>query len=265
MSSMRPEHRTVDRAALARDPAHMRPLANLALAAAALVACVSPAEPGETNSPDTVLLRGWTVHIGPDLSREPELRGPVLELLEAKLREVDTRLPSEVVTRLRQVPFRMHLDRKGCPGGVYHPSAEWLADHDLDPAWAGGIEFGHARNFLSWVHTQPSFVMHELTHAWHHQVLGYDHTGLLSAYTEAKDQGIYAEVLYVHGERKPAYALNNVQEYFAEASEAWWGTNDFYPFVRAELIEHDPRLAQLLAEVWAGLPASGEEQGRAPR
>jgi hypothetical protein len=214
---------------------------------------------GRADESDTVNLRGWTVHVGAGLALEKSLRQEVLDLLEAKLREVDSRLPADVVTRLREVPIRMHLDRQGCPGGSYHPSGEWLAEHNLDPTWAGGIEFGNARNFLTWVHTQPSFVMHELAHAWHHQVLGYDHAGLLEAFEKAQAEGRYEGVLYVHGEHKRAYALNNVQEYFAEASEAWWGTNDFYPFVHGELLEHDPTAATLMAEVWAGLP---EGEGR---
>jgi hypothetical protein len=39
-------------------------------------------------------------------------------------------------------------------------------------------------------------------------------------------------------------------EYFAEASEAWFGTNDFYPYVKSELEEHDPAIAALLGRVW---------------
>lgn len=46
------------------------------------------------------------------------------------------------------------------------------------------------------------------------------------------------------------YALNNSQEYFAETSEAYFGTNDFFPFVRAELKEHDPRGFGLMEKVW---------------
>ena len=33
-------------------------------------------------------------------------------------------------------------------------------------------------------------------------------------------------------------------------TEAYFGTNDFYPFVKAELKECDPRMYQLLEEVW---------------
>ncbi|MAE28133.1 MAG: hypothetical protein CMJ87_03990 [Planctomycetes bacterium] len=127
------------------------------------------------------------------MAQKPKLRQEVTDLLRAKLREVDSRLPSAIVERLRQVPFHMHLNRPGCPGGVYHPSAQWLAEHDLDPTWAGGIEFGNARNFLDWVHTQPSFVLHELAHAWHHQVLGYDQPELLAAFERAASGGTYDE------------------------------------------------------------------------
>ena len=39
-------------------------------------------------------------------------------------------------------------------------------------------------------------------------------------------------------------------EYFAEGTEAYFDRNDFYPFVRAELKEHDPVLHDLLEEIW---------------
>ena len=46
------------------------------------------------------------------------------------------------------------------------------------------------------------------------------------------------------------YGLSNHKEYFAEAAEAYFGVNDFYPFVRAELKEHDPRMFSLMEEFW---------------
>ncbi len=60
----------------------------------------------------------------------------------------------------------------------------------------------------------------------------------------------YESALHFNGQRKRHYALNNDQEYFAEASEAFFGANDFYPFVRAELKEHDPALFELLKKLW---------------
>ena len=44
--------------------------------------------------------------------------------------------------------------------------------------------------------------------------------------------------------------MSNISEYFAESTEAYFGVNDFYPFVRAELKEHDPAMFSLLEMVW---------------
>ena len=93
-------------------------------------------------------------------------------------------------------------------------------------------------------------LLHELAHAYHDRVLGFDHAGILAAYKAAVDGKKYESVLHIGGKLKRHYALTNEKEYFAEASEAWFGTNDFYPFVRAELREVDPKAAAVLEEVW---------------
>ncbi|MBV8880523.1 MAG: metallopeptidase, partial [Planctomycetaceae bacterium] len=69
-------------------------------------------------------------------------------------------------------------------------------------------------------------------------------------YAAAVEGKKYDSVLHVSGSRKRHYALTNEKEYFAEATEAWLGTNDFYPFVRAELREVDPAVCAVLREVW---------------
>ncbi|KPL06474.1 metallopeptidase, partial [candidate division BRC1 bacterium SM23_51] len=71
------------------------------------------------------------------------------------------------------------------------------------------------------------------------------------AYRQAVQEGRYASVLHISGKTKRHYALRDHKEYFAEATEAFFGTNDFYPFVRAELKQHDPGLYKLLEEVWS--------------
>jgi hypothetical protein len=57
-------------------------------------------------------------------------------------------------------------------------------------------------------------------------------------------------VLYYDGQPKRAYALNNDQEYFAELTEAYFGTNDFYPFVRPEVEQFDPVGFAMLKSAW---------------
>jgi dipeptidyl-peptidase-4 len=46
------------------------------------------------------------------------------------------------------------------------------------------------------------------------------------------------------------YGLTNHKEYFAEATEAYFYRNDFYPFVRAELKQYDPDMHVLLEKIW---------------
>ena len=47
-----------------------------------------------------------------------------------------------------------------------------------------------------------------------------------------------------------AYALTNAQEFFAEATEAFFARNDFFPYTRAELEALDPETGALLAKLW---------------
>jgi hypothetical protein len=92
--------------------------------------------------------------------------------------------------------------------------------------------------------------LHELSHAWHHQVLGYDHPGILKALKDVRASKSFESVTLFNGGKEKHYALNNEMEFFAEMSEAWWGQNDFYPFVRGELVEDFPAIPPLMQACW---------------
>jgi hypothetical protein len=81
-------------------------------------------------------------------------------------------------------------------------------------------------------------------------VLRFDHPRIIAAYDQMKEEGIYERVLLYTGRQTKHYALSNHKEYFAESTEAYFGVNDFYPFVRAELEQHDPRMYALMVELW---------------
>ena len=93
-------------------------------------------------------------------------------------------------------------------------------------------------------------VLHELAHAYHHLVLGDDCKSIEAAYKHAVDKKLYESVAYCGGGKQRAYALTNAKEYFAELSEAYFGKNDFYPFVRSELEQYDPVGFQLMEQIW---------------
>ena len=209
-------------------------------------------------SAQTRLVRGWRVHIDRRLEQGSpdhpaglgELGARALELLDAKLLGAERALPPQALARLKSVEIWLSLDSAAGPGAVYHPSAQWLSEHGFDPSKAGGLEIANAANFLDWSREQPAMVLHELAHAYHHQVLGYDDASVRECFQRVRAAKSLDQVLHAGGRRERAYALNNEQEFFAEMSEAWWGTNDYFPFVRAELAESFPEVAALMRSAW---------------
>jgi hypothetical protein len=214
--------------------------------AAALGASFAPALDGRYVPRD---VRGFRVHVERELQRG-ELGRDALELLDHHLFEIEREVPSTALAKLRAVPIWLSKDDDVALCACYHPSADWLREHGHDPAKARGVEIANAATFLEWTHEQPSMVLHELAHAYHDQVLTHGHAGVRAAFERVRAAGTYESVLHANAQRLRHYALQNDQEFFAEASEAWFGTNDFYPFVRAELIDFDPETAQLMRSVW---------------
>jgi hypothetical protein len=95
-------------------------------------------------------------------------------------------------------------------------------------------------------------VLHELAHAYHHQFLadGYDNSDVKAVFQQAMASERYKTLLHIDGRRRPGYAATNPMEYFAETAEAYFGTNDFFPFVRSELKEHDEAAFALHERLW---------------
>ena len=96
----------------------------------------------------------------------------------------------------------------------------------------------------------PAVILHELAHAYHDQVLGFNDPDVLAAYNGAMEKGILEKVQLFTGSTVRHYAATNHKEYFAEATEAYLYRNDFYPFVAAELRDHDPEGFKLMQKVW---------------
>lgn len=93
-------------------------------------------------------------------------------------------------------------------------------------------------------------VLHELAHGYHQRFLGENHPGIERCYQKAKAVGKYDAVLRSNGQHERHYALNNAKEYFAEATEAYFGKNDFQPFTREELKAFDPEMHDTIRGVW---------------
>jgi hypothetical protein len=101
-------------------------------------------------------------------------------------------------------------------------------------------------------------LLHEMAHAYHHQVIGSNNAAIKSAYQQAMDRKLYSNVKDLFGKRGPAYAATNEYEYFAELSEAYLVGNDFYPFDRQQLREYDIVGYRLCEEAWASVKNARE-------
>ncbi len=204
-------------------------------------------------------IEGWSVHVHADLLTEQNDASTqlALRLLESQLKEIVQVVPAAAVKKLRQVPlwFSPEYPRTQ-PRAEYHPQRQWLLRHNRNPAMAKCVEFSNTRIFEAESRRMPNFTLHELAHAYHDQCLedGFDNAQLKVAFQAAKDSGSYDRVERRDAQGKAsmdrAYALSSPQEYFAESSEAYFSRNDFFPFDRRELVQHDPRMCALLEELW---------------
>lgn len=209
---------------------------------------------------ETRSVAGWTVHLDRSLLRDGQAAATnrALVLLQGQLATIERQVPPQALAMLRRVPLWISPAYPGIPPRAeYHPDATWLRIHGRDPAMARGVEFTNVSIFERECRRMPVFVLHELAHAYHHQVLGFDQPEIRAAYEQAKGSGRYDRVAQRHGDGRPntfgkAYAMQNAKEYFAECSEAYFGSNDFYPFTREELNRHDPLMAEILTKLWAG-------------
>jgi hypothetical protein len=204
-------------------------------------------------------IEGWTVLVNERLIADDKAAtAEALELLRAQLQEIVRVVPAPAVEKLREVTLWFSPEYPGVkPKAEYHPGAGWLRDHGRDPAMVKGIEFTDVRNFEAETRRMPNFTLHELAHAYHDRVLarGFDNAEIKVAYERAKTGKTYDKVERWFGNGRPntferAYAMTNPQEYFAETTEAFFSRNDFFPFNRAELKQHDPEMEQLLAKLW---------------
>ena len=191
----------------------------------------------------------FTLMVHPDVAKHPKELKVVKQVLADQIRTIERTVPFEVVKKLRKATIWLEWGSKGTAG--YHPSAEWLKNNGYNPDKAKAVDIVSVRGYLAVAKGhQPFLLLHELAHFYHDTELGYDHKGLVEAYERAKNSGTYNAAKHADGGTRQAYAMTNVQEYFAELTEAYFGKNDFYPFNEEDLKKHDPEAHKLLKKLW---------------
>jgi len=227
-------------------------------------------EPPKPASRTTRTLEGWTVRVDDRLLAPPNdaLGTRALNLLEAKLTDITYVVAKEPLAKLRAVPIVLDLTHGKLRVMQYHPSAGWLEAHGYARDLAKCVHIPEAADLVTRrnINEQPWVVLHELAHAYHDQVLGFDEPRILQAYKRFKESGHGEAALLYNGKRVRHYGLTDPKEFFAEMCEAYFGMNDFFPFNRAELMTAEPEIYQLMRALWEPAPpAPAAAKPQSPR
>jgi Mlc titration factor MtfA (ptsG expression regulator) len=215
-------------------------------------------------SHDERLVAGWKVQVSTKLIEQDAVAvEKAMQLLRAQLDEIVRVVPVQAVAELRRVPLWVNPEYpKVRPRAEYHPGADWLRENGRDPAMEKAVEFTNVRIFEAETRRMPNFALHELAHAYHHRTvrMSYGNLEIKNAYEKAKASGKYERVERKDSEGRShmdrAYAMTTPQEYFAECTEAYFSRNDFFPFTRDELKQHDPEMFGLLEKLWGVKPVT---------
>ena len=198
-------------------------------------------------------LEGWKIEFDPQIaeSNDSMFFRKVRKALSNHFQRIKFLLPEDRVEELQTLPIRVDKDHK-LTNMQYHPSKDWLMKNGYDPTLEKRVHIPRAENLLkrsTW-QKHPYVILHELAHAYHDQILSFNNKEIINAYQRSEKEGLYEKVLLFRGGKTSHYARTNHKEFFAEMTESYVGVNDFYPFVRAELQEHDPKTYALMEKIW---------------
>jgi hypothetical protein len=203
-------------------------------------------------------IEGWTVRVDDRLLHgdHAAVGERALKLLTARLVAITIVVPEKSLAKLRAINIELDLDYGGLRPMQYHPDAGWLKENGYSEKLAKCVHIPEVEDFLSPQENlrMPWVVLHELAHGFHDQTIGFEDPRVIAAWRKFCDSGKYKSVLTSPGHMREHYGLTDQKEFFAEMTECYFGSNDFYPFVTGELKQAEPEIFALLAEIWGPLP-----------
>lgn len=214
-------------------------------------------EPEKPTSRTDRNIEGWTIRIDDRLLAkdfEPGIK--IIKSLEKRLSDIVAVVPADRVKDLQAIRIVLDKSHGKLTSMQYHPGEEWLVSNGYAADLVRCVHIPVAEDLLKprQINVQPWIVLHELAHAYHDQVLGFDEKRILEAYSEFKKSGRGEQALLATGQRVRHYGLTDHKEFFAEMTEAYFGSNDFFPFNRGELKTTEPAIDRLLTEIWVSNP-----------
>jgi len=131
-------------------------------------------------------IEGWTVYVDPALlaGEHAEEGAKALTMLANNLQRISILLPEDRLKQMQTVEIWIEQDHPLLKSMQYHPGKDWLVEHGHDPRLAKKVHITQARELYSrsQMMKHPMVVLHELAHAYHDQILGFDDPRIIAAY-----------------------------------------------------------------------------------
>ena len=192
-------------------------------------------------------IEGYHVYVHRDLlpdGKHCEIGAPALKQLTYGLAKTRQMVAEKPLKKLQAVKIWLEVNstngKHGRTAGYqYHPDIEWLDDMDFHPKKTKCVEYGKAASLAKRSDERTAVVtMHELAHAYHHQVLTFEDPDVLAAHNRAREQKKYPPNDWV--------VRADHKEFFAGLTTRYFGTEK----ERKALVERDPIFAKKLEEYW---------------
>ena len=178
----------------------------------------------------TCKIEGWNVRVDDRLLKGEgsALGARVLKLLEARLVAISVVVPDKSLAKLRTITIQLDLNYGDLRTMQYHPDAGWLKEHGYSEQLAKCVHIPDVNDLLepAGIHSQPWVLLHELAHGFHDQIVGFDEPRVNAAWEKFRGSGKYKSVLSASGTIHEHYGLTDHKEFFAEMTEAYFGSND---------------------------------------
>ncbi len=203
-------------------------------------------------------IEGWNVRVDDRLLNgdNTAMGERALKLLTARLVAITIVVPEKSLAKLREITIELDLNYGDLRVMQYHPDAGWLKERGYSEKLAKCVHIPALEDFLSPTENlrMPWVVLHELAHGFHDQTIGFEDPRVIAAWKRFCDSGKYKSVLTTSGQKREHYGRTDQMEFFAEMTECYFGSNDFYPFVTGELKQEEPEIFALLTDIWGALP-----------
>ena len=166
-----------------------------------------------------------------------------LEVLDMELKMISAVLSPKPLALLRNILIWVEWDdqlamsngRQGNALAVYYGGTQrQLLQEGTQPLKANSVVVLRMKSLTK--EHQPEFdtkrcvLLHEMAHAVHFQLVGYENPTVKQTYKLAMERNLYD---------RTSYAATNEHEYFAEMSCAYLNRIDYFPHTREDLKKHD--------------------------